>query len=260
MLKDCSNRVIVDYPDATDCFPGVDLSGGVCYFMWDRDHKGDCKFTSVSKGVRTVTERKLDEFEVFPRYNAALTILRKVLSTPTQKMSELVSTQTPFGFVSTFMGKPKTFKDAVRLIGSKGDSFVRADEVSRNSDLIKKYKLIISKATAEHAGIPDRNGQYRVISTNKIIGPNDVCSQSYLFVAALDSELLIRNCWMYLKSRFFRFLLLMALTSQDISREKFMFVPVQDFTQEWTDAKLYAKYGITIEEQKFIESMIKPME
>ena len=260
MLKDRSNRVIVDYPDATECFPGVDLSGGVCYFMWDRDNKGDCRFESVSKGVRTVTERKLDEFTVFPRYNAALTILRKVLSAPSQKMSELVSTQTPFGFVSTFIGKPKTFKGAVRLVGSKGDSFVSPREVSRNSDLIKKYKLIISKATAEHAGIPDRSGQYRVISTNKIIGPNEVCSQSYLFVAALDSELLIQNCWAYVKSRFFRFLLLMALTSQDISREKFMFVPVQNFSESWDDAKLYKKYRLTKAEIAFIESMIKPME
>ena len=43
-------------------------------------------------------------------------------------------------------------------------------------------------------------------------------------------------------------------------RECFAFVPMQDFTRSWTDADLYAKYGLTDEEIVLIESMIKPIE
>ena len=50
------------------------------------------------------------------------------------------------------------------------------------------------------------------------------------------------------------------MSSQDISRDKFLFVPLQDFSKLWTDAELYAKYGLTEEEIAFIESMIRPMD
>ena len=126
--------------------------------------------------------------------------------------------------------------------------------------MIDKYKVIISKATCEHAGTPDKNGQFRVISTNKIINPGEVCTQSYLVSGAFDNLMYAENFLIYLRTKFFRFLLLQALTSQDISRDKFIFVPNQTYNQPWTDEELYAKYGLTDEEIAFIESMIRPME
>jgi len=38
------------------------------------------------------------------------------------------------------------------------------------------------------------------------------------------------------------------------------FVPMQDFSESWTDEKLYAKYGLTKDEITFIESMVRPRE
>jgi site-specific DNA-methyltransferase (adenine-specific) len=46
----------------------------------------------------------------------------------------------------------------------------------------------------------------------------------------------------------------------DISKDKFIFVPMQDFNETWTDEKLYKKYGLSQEEIDFIESMIRPMD
>ena len=260
MLSDKRNRVIVDYPDSTECFPGVDIAGGICYFLWDRENQGNCSFVSYFRGNRTCQDRCLDEFDIFPRYNEALPILRKVLCISERRMSESVSMQTPFGFVSTYKGRQERRDGDIRLIGSKGDSYVSRSQVSRNVEIIGMYKLIISKATAEHAGVPDKEGRYRVISSNTIIGKNDVCTQSYLCVYVNPERVKVENCWSYMKTKLFRFLLLMGLTSQDLSREKFQFVPMQDFSKPWTDAELYAKYKLTKDEIAFIESMIKPME
>ena len=260
MLNDRHIRIIVDYPDSKDCFPGVDISGGVSYFLWDRDNEGDCVFTNIHNGEKKTTTRRLNEFSIFPRYNDALSIIHKVVGKEEANISSLVSTQTPFGFVTTFIGKENPFENSVTLYGSKGISYVGRSEVSRNSDLIDKYKVIISKATCEHAGVPDRNGQFRVISTNRIIGKNSVCTQSYLVAGAFDTEREAENYLEYLRTKFCRFLLLQALTSQDISREKFMFVPMQDYSELWSDEKLYAKYNLSESEIALIDSMIRSMD
>ena len=80
MLKDGRIRYLTDYPNAKECFSGVSISGGVCYFLWDRDNKGNCQFTNIVNGQTTTLERPLNEFPVLVRYNLAITILHKVLS------------------------------------------------------------------------------------------------------------------------------------------------------------------------------------
>ncbi|MBO4430481.1 MAG: type II restriction endonuclease subunit R, partial [Bacteroidaceae bacterium] len=130
----------------------------------------------------------------------------------------------------------------------------------KNKNWIDLYKVIFSKATCEHAGTPDRNGKYRVFSTMKILKPNEICTQSYLVGGVFENVEEATNYLTYLKTKFVRGLILPTLTSQDLSADKFMFVPLQDFTKPWTDEELYAKYHLGNEEIQFIESMIKPME
>ena len=55
-------------------------------------------------------------------------------------------------------------------------------------------------------------------------------------------------------------MILIAMSSINLSKLVFPFVPMQDFSKPWTDEELYAKYGLTEEEIAFIETMIKPME
>ncbi len=260
MLNDKHIRKIVDYPDSKDCFAGVDISGGVNYFLWDRESTGECEFISIHDGKTTSCIRKLDEFAIFPRYNEALSIIHKVLEKKEPSVSDSVSTQTPFGFITTYRGQENPYPKCVTLLTSKGNTYVDRQSVSRNPEWIDKYKVIFSEATCEHAGTPDKNGQYRVISSNRIIEPNVVCTQSYLVGNTFDTSAEAQNFLLYLRTKFFRFLLLQGLTSQDISRDKFLFVPQQDYSKAWTDEELYQKYDLTADEIAFIDSMMRVMD
>lgn len=123
-----------------------------------------------------------------------------------------------------------------------------------------KWKVIVSKASFEHAGVPDKDGMMRVLSVVQILPPNSACTESYLVANTFDDEAMANNFASYLKTKFVRFLIMQMLASMNMSKASYSFVPVQDFSKPWTDEELYAKYGLTDEEIAFIESMIKPME
>lgn len=262
MLSDKSIRKIVDYPNAKECFPDINISGGVSYFLWNRDNKGACEFTNVLNGKEITLIRDLNEFETFVRYNEAISIVRKVLKFNERKLSEVggCSSQTPFGFLSTFKGsETPTSDDDCKILSSKGWGYVNNAEVNKGRNLINRYKPMISKLSCEHAGNPDKNGMYRVLSRMEILEPNEICNQSYLVITDFDNFEMAKNSYDYLRTKFVRFLILQTLTSINISTNSFKFVPFQDFSKPWTDEELYEKYNLTQEEIDFIESMIKPM-
>jgi site-specific DNA-methyltransferase (adenine-specific) len=146
------------------------------------------------------------------------------------------------------------------MFTSKGWTYVKLSDVSSNVDLIGKWKTMMSKTGAEHAGQSDSKGMKRVISRIGVLSPNEICSESYLLLSVFDSKEEAENLVGYMKTKFARFLLSSILLTQNIAKDKFQLIPLQDFTKPWTDAELYAKYGLTDEEIAFIESMIKPME
>lgn len=259
MLKDKRLRTIVDYSNSRDCFAGVDISGGVLYFLWDKDYTGLCEFTNINGNNKNTIHRQLDEYNIFPRYNNALTIIHKILSLAENTMNNSVSSQTPFGLYTNFTGVEQS-EDTYEVLSSKGIQYVDKSKIVKNTNLISKYKVSFSKATTEHGGQVGQSGLRQVLSTIKLLKPGCICTQSYLLAGTYDSREEAENAILYLKTKFVRFLILQAITSQDISKEKFQFVPLQDFSEEWTDEKLYKKYGLTQEEIDFIESMIRPME
>ena len=69
MLGDSKIRYLVDYPNAKECFSGLSISGGVCYFLWDRDYHGDCQFSTIMDGKENTLRRPLNEFSTLVRYN-----------------------------------------------------------------------------------------------------------------------------------------------------------------------------------------------
>ena len=82
MLSDRRMRALVDFPDSREVFAGVDIAGGVSYFLWDSSWDGACDVTTVSGGVAGQTmSRLLDEHDILVRYNEAVSILHRVLST-----------------------------------------------------------------------------------------------------------------------------------------------------------------------------------
>lgn len=121
------------------------------------------------------------------------------------------------------------------------------------------YKPMISKLTCEHAGTPDKNGMYRVISRMEILNPNQICSQSYLIICPQTSLDKATNVFNYLKTKFARFLIQLTLTGMNMSVDNFQFVPWLDFSQKWDDKKLYERYKLNNDEIKIIENMIREM-
>ena len=258
MLNDTHIRRIVDYIDANECFPGAaDIAGGACYFLWDRDNAGECVVTTIHNGNESQVVRVLNEYPIFIRQIEALSIIHKVLSTESSFYNERVSSQKPFG-LRTYVKPTKDGDIQLRYNGGKGP-FWRKD-VSQAQEWIDKWKVIMSYLTYDHAGRADKDGRKRIISTMEVLPPKAVCTETYLVVDALQTENEANNLFQYLKSRFVRFLIAQTTSTQHIAKGNFVFVPVQDFSRPWTDADLYAKYGLTDEEIAFIESTIKPME
>lgn len=249
---------LVDYTNAKDCFPGISLGGGVCYFLWSRDNSGECEYTNIHDNVESTQPRNLDEFPVFVRYNEALSIIHKVLKKSKNMVSDVMGGRNPFGFESFARGQEiKQYASDCTLYYSGGVGYVSPNSVMKAKELVDKYKVMISRATSEHAGEPDSSGMYNVLSVVKVLKPHEVCTDSYLIAYSTNSEVEANNCADYIRTKFFRFLVLQSVTSISLSKEKFQFVPLMDFSKKWTDEQLYAEFELTADEVSFIESMIK---
>ena len=257
MLSDKRIRYIADFPDARDVFPDYGPAGGVCYFLWDRENPGRCLVETFEKRVATSSERDLDEFETFIRDNRALKIVHKILAKKETNLASVVSSRKPFGIESAQKNDPR---GDLYLFASGQDGLIRRSNVPKGHEIIDKWKVLLSKTSSEHAGQVDKAGTKRVFSRIEIMKPATVCTESYLVVGPFKTKAESERAASYLKTRFVRFLVSTILLTQNISKSMFEFVPLQDFSQDWTDPVLYKKYGITKDEIAFIESTIRPME
>lgn len=260
MLNDNRIRYLVDYTNSKDCFSGVSLGGGVCYFLWDRDNPGTCKVTNIHNRNTNVMERTLNEFPVFVRHNEAIEIIRKVSSLRENSLSEIISSLNPFGLDSSIRGNKTPTNGDITVYSSQGKGYLPEIMIKQGKALLNAYKIMVSKVTSEHASEADKNGQYKVFSKIEILKPGEACTFSYFIIGNFDSLIYAQNLLTYLKTKFVRFLLLQCISSINLSRDKFAFVPMQDFSKPLTDEFLYGKYNLSDEEISFIESMIRPME
>lgn len=259
MLDDRHISQLVDYPNSADCFPGVIIAGGVSYFLWDKEYLGDCVVKNVKNETANSVKRKLNEFDIFVRDNIAVNIIRKVKAISSISFDCEVFSRNYFGLISSEKGHSKETLHDVKMYSLNGFSYIQRDKVSDKDNILKKYKVIMTKAMSG-GNKPSSDGSYQVVSTIKVLNPYEVCTETYLILKAFDNVEHADNLSHYVRTKFFRFLLLQALTSINISKEKFCFVPMQDFSKPWTDEELYQKYDLSQEEIDFIESMIKPME
>jgi site-specific DNA-methyltransferase (adenine-specific) len=256
MLEDKQIRKLVDYANSKDCFPGPDIPGGICYFLWEKNTAGNCDVTNIYQGNIVKSSRKLDEFETFIRFESAAKILRKVVRFNEQNMTGIISGVRPFGIPT----KERPEKDGdLFLISSGGRGNISSSKVTTGQDMINKWKVMTSKTSHDHAGQPDNEGKRRILSRLEVLPPKYVCTESYILLGVFKTKTEAENCMSYASTCFFRFLVSLLSFSQDITRERFVYVPMQDFSEPWTDEKLYQKYGLTQDEIAFIESMIKPM-
>lgn len=257
IMNDTRMRVLYDYASSDYCFPGVDISGGICYFLWDKDYDGPCTVTNAESQIAHSVKRYLNEFPILVRSNAAISIIDKVARRKEQTLDTFVSSQKPFG-LRTFARPDENGDLTLRWNGGKGP--ISSDKVTGGTELIDKWKVIVSRVLYEHGGKADKNGQSRILSILEMLGPKEVCSETYIVVNSYDTEAEATGLYSYLKTKFARFLIMQVTSSIMITRGCFMFVPVQNFAEEWTDEKLYKKYELTEDEIAFIESTIRVME
>ena len=275
MLNETHIETIFDYPNPKEIFPTANISGGVCYFRWHKGYNShEVTFENVISGNRVSARRVLNEFipyDIFPRYNEATSIIHKVLGSANyMPLSKIIAPYKPFGLRTYERGFEVRREDSdLVLHTSKGIGYVERNSVTASVDYVNAYNVITGKALSGHLGETDENGQVKVLATTKVIAPNEVCTESYIAIGKFDTDIEANNAYKYLCTKFSRFLLLQALPTLDIRKERFIFVPMQEFTAnsdiDWNksiegiDAQLYAKYNLSNEEIAFIESMIKPM-
>lgn len=269
MLNDPRLVRVVDFPDSSECFPGIDLSGGVCYFLWERDSPRECAVTTIVKGQPSTMERPLLEkgAETFIRYNEAIPILRKIRELNEESFAELVSSNDPFGFDVRVENSYKRVKPEINLVKSSNDlalyyngwrkdgvGYVNKSTIQKNSEWTGKHKVYIAKAYGERGSCP-----YLVLAKPFLGERNSCCTETYLMVGPFPSKELAKNVISYIQTRFFRFLVLLIKNTQNGMKKVYSFVPSQNFQQEWTDEKLYEKYKLAGPEIAFIEKMVRSL-
>ncbi|MFN4006461.1 MAG: Eco57I restriction-modification methylase domain-containing protein [Chitinophagaceae bacterium] len=275
MLNDNRIRVIHDFTSSSDCFPGVEIKGGVCYFLWERDSTGICSVYEHNGAEVTISKRPLLEqgAETFIRHSKAISILKKVQEKKEKSFSEILQGGRFFGFHTSVKWKNKTQGSIqtadgkstfpiqstqsegfnVKVYIAHGFCWIEKSNIVKSQEFVNQFKVIIPRS-----GNPGST----ILGKPKISEPNSCSSNTYV-VATLpltnNQENYANNVVSYLHSKFLRFLVYLKTSTQDVPPKAYFFVPMQDFAEPWTDEKLYKKYGLTEEEIAFIESMIRPM-
>ena len=261
MLTDKRLKSLTDYPVSKEVFPSVEVKGGICYFLWERDYEGETSVTSIRDGAASGPyPRDLSEFDVLVRENQASIILRKILSHKEESITEMLSVDKEFGWTSNFEGfHAKELKNDVPLhYGRQGKrliGYINRSEVNKSAHLIDKWKVMIPKAGSDGGQrLPD------VVLGKPFIAPSpSVCTQTYIFFY-MDTEKEAQSVESYLKTRLFRFLVSLRKITQDATKSTYTWVPKLTWDREWTDEALFAKYKLEPEEILYIEKMIKVME
>lgn len=277
-MMSCDHFIkIHDYLDASECFPGVEIKGGVNYFLYSNEYYGKCTFAIHKKGMVNIKVERLNESGsgIIIRDVMASKIVEKItmiegdyLKDSINNFSSYVSPKHYFDrdelLSSNWKGyvREKDLEHPVkyylnRQLESCGYGWIRALDIPKCKETLPLHKIYIPKAGG--------SGNDPIVLGKPIYGePGSVCSYTYLVIGYSPerhnlNETECHNVISYLKTRFFRYLVSVKKKTQDNPRDVFQFVPLQDWSKPWTDAELYKKYNLSKEEIDYIESMIKPM-
>lgn len=256
MLHDSRIRVIHDFADASDVFPGVQIKGGICYFLWDRDNPGECLVSNHTGAEKISSEctRPLLEpgNEIFIRWNEAIPILNKVRSKSESSFERLVSSRKPFGLDTLFHGNTN---GEIKLYENGGISYISKEELPKGHEYLNCWKVFIPRAGSGSDSFP-----HPILGKPFIGEPLSACTETYMVIGGFDTREEAESVLGYISTQLFRFLVLLRKPSQDATKKVYKFVPLQDFTRSWSEDELNQKYGITAEDQKYINSLIRPMD
>jgi site-specific DNA-methyltransferase (adenine-specific) len=260
MLSDQRFRRLVDFPNAKEVFPGVEIKGGVCYFHWDEDYRGECLSSFVRDGIESEPiERNLRQFDVFVRDHRSLSILEKVQRAGLPSITEILSVDKEFGWTSNFraFSNKKTSNGIPIFFNEKGkrqQGWIERAAITKSSHLVDKWKVMVPKAGSDGGQkLPDS-----VLGSPFVAGSPSVCTQTYLFFF-VDSEMQAESIESYVKTKFFRYLVSLRKISQDATKSTYLWVPTLDWSANWSDAELYEKFQLSQDEISIIEAHVREM-
>lgn len=259
MLADKRIRKLVDFENSNDVFPGVDVAGGICYFLWDRDNKGQCEIVNIIDGKQVKSERALDEFSILIRHSQAIPIIRKVLAkneNGDKRLSEVVSSRKPFGLPTNY--KPKNSGVPCWFIQKIGLKYASKNDISDDNKLLDKWKFLAPKAPIAGQTDFSKPVGFYYDGNTRITKPGECCTESFIVLGAFSTEKEVLAYKSYIFTKVVRFLLLQTVVSQDVTRSNFQFIPdLGKYEGEYTDKMLIERWGITDDEWNFIDSKIK---
>lgn len=264
MISDRRLRTMVDNPKLFDCFPGVKIRGGVNYFLWDRDHDGDCDFSTRIDGVvvSTVTRDLRLGKGVLVRDTNALSIIEKVSARLTSSVEDICSVTKPFGLTmrSNYAGSvAEPFHGAIPLIYASHVGYSRLDQIQRNHAWIDRWKVLLPMASSGDTNQDSTGRIVDVVLGEPIaVAPGSACTQTYFIAGMFESREETENFAHYLATKFVRFLVLQRKTTQHMRQDRFRFVPLLDMNRRWKDEDLYLEFGLSQAEIDHIEATIKP--
>jgi hypothetical protein len=255
MLSDKRLRDIVDYPKLYEAFPEVTIRGGISYFLWDRDHNGPCQVQTIWDGQLTgpAVARYLDAYDVLVRRNEAIPIIEKVRALAESRLDSRVSSRKPFGFPTNYKFKAAAagMRSPVKLFANQRLGWVERSAIMTNPEWIDEWKVLMTRVQGTSAAI-----ETKFLSKPIIAEPGTACTETYLVAGHFKTEAEAANYASYLRTRFVRFLVSLRKSTQDAPKKVYAFIPDLPLDQEWTDAKLYKRYGLNEEEIAFIEAQV----
>ena len=271
MINDTGIKIIYDFENGQTCFPDLHIDGGVCYFLRAKNYNGKVEYHHFSlDGTERITKRYLKNkyTDTVIRDYRQESIIKKVLKRREKMFSSLVFSRNPFGFYANLFNTPERYPDInicnsrkngyYKIYGVKGkkgsskrtSGYISPSDLTKNKTSALSYKLFFSKAYTSTSTVPPE-----II----LAKPEEVCTETFLQIGKFSDKTEAENCLSYIKTKFFRALLFFNRHSLNISKKSFELIPIQDFTEVWTDEKLYNKYGFEQNEIDFINSVIKPM-
>mgnify|MGYP001162716845 CR=1 FL=1 len=271
MIADTRLKYIYDFENAKECFKDINLDGGVCYFLWDKNYEGKTKYIfkpHEGKEIESKRYLKSDFTDNIIRDPRQISIIEKISNKKTNPFSNIVSTRKPYGISTDLFNDPKKygykeipkkeFKNSYKIygvFGNKGGAKRRVGFIDKNKasncSSIKNYKLFHSYAYTTTATVPPEI----------IIGsPNEICTETFLRIGNFETKKKALNCLSYIKTKFFRGLLSFNRIQKNLSRTTFDLIPLEDFEKDWSDKELYKKYNLNSTEIDFIENKIKKMD
>ena len=269
MLHDDRLRIIHDFPDASECFPGVEIKGGVNYFLWDRDHKGECNIIThkggkiISEATRPLLEKNCD---VFIRNNELVSIYRKVSDFNERSFMDIVSARKPYGLAGDFFKNPnkyglpqieeKKFNNGLKIYGLIGNKrterYITKDYPLPKKEFLNEYKIFMARN--QGSGIFGETFSEPILAK-----PGELCTETFIEIGPFKSKQVMENCYSYIKTKFFRAMVGVRKLDQGAPQGVYKYVPIQDFSKAWTDEELYKKYNLSKKEIKFIEENVPEM-